>query len=62
MQANDGGRYTGSSNAYSPNMRRPAGQGGGGKRTALKIAACLLLPPVAWCGFGARVRLRCAAG
>ena len=46
MQANDGGRYTGSSNAYSPNMRRPAGQGGGGKRTALKIAACLLLPPV----------------
>ena len=45
MQTSDGGRYGGStSNAYSPNLRRPGG--GSQKRTALKVALCLLLPPV----------------
>ena len=45
MQTSDGGRYGGStSNAYSPNLRRPGGQSK--KRTALKVALCLLLPPV----------------
>ena len=45
MQTSDGGRYRGStSNAYSPNLKRPAATGK--KRTALKVALCLLLPPV----------------
>ena len=45
MQTSDGGRYGGStSNAYLPNLRRPGGQSK--KRTALKVALCLLLPPV----------------
>ena len=45
MQTSDAGRYGGStSNAYSPNLRRPGGQSK--KRTALKVALCLLLPPV----------------
>ena len=45
MQTSDGGRYGGStSNAYSPNLKRPGGQSK--KRTALKVALCLLLPPV----------------
>ena len=45
MQTSDGGRYRGStSNAYSPNLKRPAATGK--KHTALKVALCLLLPPV----------------
>ena len=61
MQTSDGGRYGGStSNAYSPNLRRPGG--GSQKRTALKVALCLLLPPVGlFVDLAHRVRLRCAA-
>ena len=45
MQTSDGGRYGGSpSSAYSPNLKRPGRASR--KRTALKIALCLLLPPV----------------
>ena len=45
MQTSDAGRYGGStSNAYSPNLKRPGGEGK--RRTALKIALCLLLPPI----------------
>ena len=47
MQKNDRNRDGGSaSNAYSPNMRKPGGGRDGKGRTALKIALCLLLPPV----------------
>lgn len=45
MQTSDGGRYGGSpSSAYSPNLKRPGRASR--KRTALKIALCLLLPPL----------------
>ncbi len=47
LASSDGGRYAGSaSNAYSPNLSRPGKRAPGGKRTALKIALCLLLPPI----------------
>ena len=46
MQGSGDGRYRGgASNAYSPNMSRP-GRPSGGKRTALKVVLCVLLPPV----------------
>ena len=47
MQGNGDGRYRGgASNAYSPNMERPGRKSGGGRRTALKVVLCVLLPPV----------------
>ena len=47
MQNRDADRYGGSSsNAYSPNLTRPGSRAGGSRRTALKIALCLVLPPV----------------
>lgn len=47
VQGNGDGRYLGgASNAYSPNMERPGRKSGGGRRTALKVVLCVLLPPV----------------
>jgi len=47
MLSTEGGRYEGSAtSAYSPNIVRPGKRAPGGRRAALKIALCVLLPPI----------------
>jgi len=47
MLSTEGGRYEGSAtSAYSPNIVRPGKRAPGGRRAALKIALCVLVPPV----------------
>ncbi|NLF27458.1 MAG: hypothetical protein GX592_06125 [Clostridiales bacterium] len=47
MLSTEGGRYEGTAtSAYSPNIVRPGKRAPGGRRAALKIALCVLLPPI----------------